>query len=97
VRRRRRQREQRTPHGQQRRLQDVERIDLGRIGPADAEANAACADHARQSLTDRGGKQLRVREPPDTSPGYKDHRGRNHGPGKGTSPGLVDAGRQPQQ
>ena len=97
VHRRRRQREQRPPHGQQRRLQDVERIDLGRIRPAHAEANAACPDHARQSLADRGRKQLRVREAPDTSPGYEDHRGRNDGPGKGSSPGLVDAGRQPQQ
>ena len=87
-------REQRAAHREQRRLQDVERIDLGSISPAHAEAQAPGADAARERLAHRRRQQLRIREPRNTGSGRKDDGRRDHRSCERPAAGLVDPGGQ---
>ena len=85
--------QQRAAHGQKCRLQDIERVDLGLVRPADAEtervapnldAQGACAPPA-----------LRIFEsamPGDGPAGPQNHRGGDHGPRQRPASRLVDAG-----
>src|SRR5213078_276348 len=59
---------ERAPHREQRRLENVEAIDLVAIRPADAEGERARADEEREPLALLRRQQLRVREPPDAPP-----------------------------
>ena len=79
------QREQRAPHGEHRRLQDVERVDLRGVRPAEAPGEARGADRRREHFTPRGRQHFRVREaaigradrgsPPPRPPGRRADRG----------------------
>jgi hypothetical protein len=56
-------------HRQHGRLQDVDRVDLGGVGPTKAPGDGACADLEREFLADFRREDLRVGDAANLAPG----------------------------
>ena len=90
-----------TAHGQQRGLQDVELVDLFDTGLGNAAAQGLGADLVVKLFTPRGREFLGVGQARNRVQVVQDHSRCHHGPGQGTTAGLVhashEAGRMPGQ
>ena len=83
----------RATHRQVRRVVDVQAIDLGDRGRADADGDCASPDHGIELLALGLGQCLRVADAGDAlAARLHDHRGRHHGPTRRRNADLVDAG-----
>src|SRR6516225_10892656 len=91
VRRGDREREQRAPHGEHRRLKDIQRVDLVAVGPADAEGECAATDDRRKPRPRGRGQDLRVGQPADAPAAIEDDGGRDHRAGERPTPRLIHA------
>ena len=83
----------RPAHREQRRLQDVQRVDLGGVRPADAPGEAARADLAAPvPRAPPGREHLRVGEARDRVARVEDDGRGDDRPGQRSAPRFVDAG-----
>jgi hypothetical protein len=94
VRRPHAQAEQRAPHRQVGRLQDIERVDFLDVGPRDRPGQGAAADLDRKLLALLGLDDLGVADAADAPPRVEDHRSRDDRSGQRAAPRFVDAGAQ---
>ncbi len=90
VRRTHRQRQQRAAHRQQRRLQDVQAVDLVAIRPADRPGERARADDGSQACALRDRKHLGVGKAANAPLRVQDHRSRHHRARQRPAAGLID-------
>jgi hypothetical protein len=86
--------EQRAPHRQIGRLQDVQVIDLFDVGPRDRPRDRAGADLDCELGALLRLDQLGVADAADAPPRIEDHRGRDDGSRQRSAPRLIDAGAQ---
>ena len=87
-----RQADRRASHRADRRLQDVDAVDLAAGGPPDTHAQGAFADLAEETLALFGVDLLGVPEPFEAAPGRQNHGGRHDRARKGPAADLVDPG-----
>jgi len=79
-------------HRQQRRLQDIERIDLRDLGCSDSPRQRMHSYVDREARARSRGQQLRVTQAIDRASRIEDHRGGDNRTGKGSAARFVDAG-----
>lgn len=78
-------------HRQQRRLEDVQVVDLGRLGQRNRESARLGTHGARHSIALSRRKPLGICELGDRTVLVEDDRGRYHGPGERPAPSFVNA------
>ncbi len=88
-------RQNRAVHGKKRSLQNVQRVDLGLVRPADAETQCFAADDEAQAFSFLGVQLLRVGDSRNRPSWPQNHRSGNHRTGEGPAAGLIDAGDVP--
>ncbi len=82
----------RAAHREKGGVQDVERVDFGRVRPADAEAKSAPAYRRAQARPGLGTQHLRIRDAGDGAARTQNHRRGHHRPRQRSAPRLIDAG-----
>ena len=83
-------REHRASHRQKSRMQNVERIDLGRIRPANAERQCAAPNLPAQTRRARRAQHLGIRQTGDGPAAAQNDRGGDHRARQGSPPRLID-------
>ncbi len=86
-----RQRLDRSAHRQERRGEDVERVDLGDFGRRDRPCKSVPPDLDREPLARRRCEKLRIAQAADRMRGIENHRGGDDRAGERPSTGFVDA------
>jgi len=93
VRRRHCQRDHRTTHGEQRRLQNIDHIDLGSACETNAPSNGTLLDQRRERRALYGLQRFRVCKPRNRSRRIENDRSRHHRSRKRTTTGFIHARR----
>jgi hypothetical protein len=92
VRRAHREAEQCAAHGEQRRFEDIDRVDLGAPGAADRPGERARADQRREPLARRLTQRLGIAQTLDGTGRIENHRRGDDRTGERSATGLVHAG-----